>query len=335
MKLLKILIFAALFLFAVPAFGAPGPAAAPAQAKGDIELGKRYLKLGNTYREGGDYNKAAEYLDKGLGIVSNYESGWEGKYWTAVAYEFLAYLYRDMDMPDEAIKNMKDALFLYTSIVTMDDGSQEASGVVMKNLFDIAKDFDYTAAKGKAPDSYKLLLRGIKSFSLNQYDEAIVEFEEAIKINPDTELAYSWSREAQSRAGVYGQGDCSEPDLRKARVFTDLNEALKNPYEVYFLDLSEQDLQSLPQSIGSLTNLRRLDLSNNSLTQLPESICNLQCLEDLDLENNLITGFPDCFRNLPNLKYLNIKLNELSLKDVTDLVKFMPETILYIDDEDY
>ncbi|MFW5701373.1 MAG: leucine-rich repeat domain-containing protein [Bacteroidota bacterium] len=336
MRLLKIFMLAAFLAIAAPEAGSFGHAAAQT-SDADFELGKRYLKLGNTYREGGDFNRAAEFLNKGLAVVKSRKSGWESKYWTAVAYEFLAYLYRDMGMQDQAIKNMKDALFLYTSLVTMNDGSPDASREVIQNLVKMTESFEAGANKGDAPigDSQKLLLSGIKSFSMNEFDEAIVEFDQAIRLDPESEVAYAWSREARDRAGTYGAARCADPDLARAKVYTDLAEALKNPSEVYFLDLSGGDLQALPASIGSLSNLRRLDLSNNSLTRLPESICNLQCLEDLDLENNLITEFPACFHELPGLKYLNIKLNELSLKDVTDLVRFMPNTVLYIDDEEY
>ena len=35
------------------------------------DLGQRYLKLGNTYREADDFEKAEEYLSKGKKIVSS------------------------------------------------------------------------------------------------------------------------------------------------------------------------------------------------------------------------------------------------------------------------
>jgi Leucine-rich repeat (LRR) protein len=45
-------------------------------------------------------------------------------------------------------------------------------------------------------------------------------------------------------------------------------------------------LTSLPASIGKLTNLRFLSLSNNQLTQIPESIKSLKKLKRLYLTGN-------------------------------------------------
>lgn len=36
----------------------------------ELELGKRYLKLGNTWREVGEKDLSKEFLDKGYGIIS-------------------------------------------------------------------------------------------------------------------------------------------------------------------------------------------------------------------------------------------------------------------------
>ena len=55
------------------------------------------------------------------------------------------------------------------------------------------------------------------------------------------------------------------------------------------LNLSSNNLTSLPESIGNLTNLKGLDLMYNELTDLPESIGNLTKLEGLDLDTSQIS----------------------------------------------
>jgi len=50
-----------------------------------------------------------------------------------------------------------------------------------------------------------------------------------------------------------------------------------------WLDISNNQLNELPESIGNLFKLNRLYLQNNKLTDLPQSIGNLSNLIILDL----------------------------------------------------
>ncbi len=52
------------------------------------------------------------------------------------------------------------------------------------------------------------------------------------------------------------------------------------------LDLSNNRLQSLPDSIGQLALLQKLDLYSNQLRTLPLTFFNLKKLKWLDLKNN-------------------------------------------------
>ncbi len=49
------------------------------------------------------------------------------------------------------------------------------------------------------------------------------------------------------------------------------------------LDLRNNQLTTLPESIGNLTKLKYIKLDDNQLTTLPESIGNLTQLNQLDL----------------------------------------------------
>lgn len=82
----------------------------PAAAKtGENELGRRYLKLGNTYRESGSMDLAEKYLLKGYSIVKKHSDF----YWTAVAEEYLGYYYIDNNDKTKALKYLKSAKSIY------------------------------------------------------------------------------------------------------------------------------------------------------------------------------------------------------------------------------
>lgn len=67
------------------------------------------------------------------------------------------------------------------------------------------------------------------------------------------------------------------------------------------LNLYSNNLKLLPNSIGSLFELKYLYIENNKLITLPESIGNLRNLKILDLSYNCIEKLPDSLRKLQNL----------------------------------
>ncbi|XP_054832036.1 leucine-rich repeat-containing protein 59 isoform X2 [Eublepharis macularius] len=77
------------------------------------------------------------------------------------------------------------------------------------------------------------------------------------------------------------------------------------------LDLSCNNLTSLPSDFCSLTHLVKLDLSKNQLQQLPLDFGRLVNLQHLDLLNNRLSILPVSFAQLKNLKWLDLKDNPL------------------------
>ncbi|MFZ2253125.1 MAG: leucine-rich repeat domain-containing protein [Minisyncoccia bacterium] len=83
-----------------------------------------------------------------------------------------------------------------------------------------------------------------------------------------------------------------------------------NPFA---LDLSGQDLTTVPKSVFEKVDLESLNLSHNKLTgALPAEIRNLQNLTNLDLSANSFTGVPAEIGQLKNLEILNLSNNKLT-----------------------
>ncbi|WP_434685678.1 COR domain-containing protein [Pseudanabaena minima] len=71
-------------------------------------------------------------------------------------------------------------------------------------------------------------------------------------------------------------------------------------------------LNSIPQEICQLTNLKELHISYNQITQIPDAICKLVNLTQLKLRSNQITQIPDVIANLANLSDLDIRSNQIT-----------------------
>jgi len=99
-------------------------------------------------------------------------------------------------------------------------------------------------------------------------------------------------------------------DLDVLQDIIDVNESLsgEEPLEIgiqVWVDgrlndfgLTNNQLTSLPESIGDLSNLESLYLQFNQLTTLPESIGDLSSLTRLYLSSNQLTTLPESFCNL-------------------------------------
>jgi Leucine-rich repeat (LRR) protein/GTPase SAR1 family protein len=90
-----------------------------------------------------------------------------------------------------------------------------------------------------------------------------------------------------------------------------VNDLLSLP-QLTSLDLSRNQLSTLPESFGKLTQLTSLYLEDNQLSTLPESFGKLTQLTSLDLEDNRLSTLPESFGKLTQLTSLDLSRNQLS-----------------------
>ncbi|CAM9765969.1 unnamed protein product, partial [Scytosiphon promiscuus] len=77
------------------------------------------------------------------------------------------------------------------------------------------------------------------------------------------------------------------------------------------LDLSENCICYLPETIGLATGLRKLNLSDNRLRRVPDGLGLLDALEVLDITRNLLEGLPRAIGGWANLQRLDLANNLL------------------------
>ena len=88
--------------------------------------------------------------------------------------------------------------------------------------------------------------------------------------------------------------------------FSSMDEALKNPENVYRLNLSNQKIKLSDTIWSKFTNLEYLSFKNDHLKQIPSGVGNLKSLKVLDLSGNDFEVLPSTFSNLTSLEELFI-----------------------------
>lgn len=261
----------------------------------NFELGRRNIKLGNSYREAKNYDFAARFLNDGMKIVER-RKDFEGKYWLATGYEYLGYLYRDMNMPDEAKKNFNKALNIFRQIIRQEDGSPQAMIEILNTISRISE------------------------------NETLLSNN---KLSNQVSLSFSNSKLKELPAGI--PDNVGSLILRNNR-FTNFPDGITKFSKLEYLDLSNNRLRSIPENIGLLKNLHYLDLSNNRIRNLAGNIGELEQLRELNLENNRLKTIPSDICRLSNLRLLNLKGNKLNFDEVLNLVRCLQNTNIIFDE---
>ncbi|XP_072540318.1 leucine-rich repeat-containing protein 40 [Salminus brasiliensis] len=188
--------------------------------------------------------------------------------------------------------------------------------------------------KEECPVPSGLLKSARKSGQLNLSGRGLTEVPQSVwrlNVDPPEEAKQDLSFSSSDR--WWEQADLTKL-LLSSNKLESLSEDVRLLPALVVLDIHDNQLRTLPASIGELEQLQKLNLSHNKLTELPLelwNLTNLRCLhlqqnlleqlpaalgqlchlEDLDLSNNKLITVPDSLSNLNNLLKLNLSFNSL------------------------
>lgn len=95
------------------------------------------------------------------------------------------------------------------------------------------------------------------------------------------------------------------------------------------INVANNRLRELPDSIGAVTHLEHLDVSNNLLQTLPPFMGNLGRLKQLSIRGNPIGEFPDCIYRMKQLEKLDLRKTNITKIYRIDILPNLRE--IYID----
>lgn len=99
--------------------------------------------------------------------------------------------------------------------------------------------------------------------------------------------------------------------LANAKVYTNLDSALKEPDKVFKLVLRKKNYKTFPREVFQFKNLQYLDLSKNNIKEIPDDIEQLKLLQYFACSKCKISRLPENIGKLSHLYYLNFNQNNL------------------------
>jgi len=292
------------------------------------ELSARFIKLGMSYREGGDADNALYFLNKGLNLAQKTKS----RYWEAAAHEMMGLVYKDLRDKDRSVANLLTARRIYDNIIRTPGGSQIAiereieqaqtmdmspafanENLLAQEVEVLRNQVDLLKTENDALREEIAMLRGdVPGTSMDRMNDAR---NNDIRNN---DIRNNDIRNNDVRTGPYNSafnvspvGMLDEDALENMQGVTSIEEGLKNPDAVVKLDLQNNGMKKLPPEIGRFRNLQYLNVSRNQLSELPREIGNLTRLQVLNASGNQIDVLPQELSRLQSLKQLNLATNLL------------------------
>lgn len=261
------------------------------------EMGAKYLKLANSYRELKDFNKSEMYLQKGLSLVE------KNSYWEAYGYESMGYLNRDLYINSTennikyknlSLEYFEKSLVIYKNIIKMKDGSTEAIKEQINNIKN---------------NKIKLSNQNNEKNNTLNFDNQKLKDLSDLPLNTENLSAIN-------------------------NNFKQVPQNLVNLKGLKYLNLEGNNIKMIPDFINELNKLEYLNLSNNKIKDISTYVVNLDNLKILDLSNNKIKKLPLSICQLKKLEILNLSGNNFSFSEIKNLIICLKNTNIIFDEFD-
>lgn len=268
----------------------------------EYNLALRNLKLGNTYREAGNYNTAIKYIEKAQKVL-DYASDWESKYWSAAANEYLGYVYRDINMNDEAEGQFEIALAKFNGLIRQADGSPIPLQMVKNSIAGLKELISHQSEQSKGTVTEIGNSKGVINLDNSKLKTMPAMLPEDLV---NLSMVANRLREFPASFSNY-------PKLR-------------------YLNLADNRISKFECDFTSCKDIKWIDLSNNRIKAISPDISKLTKLEYLDLSGNKLKTIPTNIEKLNNLKVLNLKDNKIPFDEIKNLIRNMPNTNILHDE---
>lgn len=148
---------------------------------------------------------------------------------------------------------------------------------------------------------------GINGAFLGTFPEEINAFKQLSKVRVVNGGIY---HVASGLLDYYPLGGVRELTLRGNKIpLEELEQFLCNFPNLEYLDLSKNQLGTIPHSVTKLARLRSLVLENNALEEIPEDLNLPYKLEHLGLSGNLLTSLPSGLEEHESLETIDLSHN--------------------------
>ena len=159
-----------------------------------------YYNRGEEYRKAGDWDRAISEYTRAININPNYE---------------LAYSGRGRCYGVDGKREWDQALADYTTANRLNPGEPAYVNNIGSYYFNYARDYEraiaqFSAAIKIAPNALRHRNRGLAYYSLGDYNNALNDFNESIRLDPNNAIVYL------RRANVYraqGKNDLADADV--------------------------------------------------------------------------------------------------------------------------